>query len=360
MSAHILPLFSIFLSLYGVYCYPAGPPTSVCFSKIPMHRDKKTGEVIPPQTSPSPFKIIVNATSYKPGDVINIKIDTDNAETFKGLFLQVRAVKKSKDDKVRSVPIGSYRRVIENTKIIGCDVAVDTITHKDPYVKYLTEMNWVAPLLVKNDVIVRATILANFSTYWTNVKSDVIRLEDVGPLPVEGLKEPWLKEIITTVQRKDDQQAMEDLIKARFEKGFDGALDPNGNVMVHYVTDLLPFEDKTRFGRPNLPPGFDVDHSVEQEIKETKESLPDHVEDEEEITEAGDPETDTDQDKTTEENDVPNVEKEKTVEAANPEFEESVKLSYQSKAEAYYEVLIKAVLGGDKTVANALQKMVKE
>ena len=320
-----------------------------------MHRDKETGKVIPPQTSPSPFKIIVNTTSYKPGDVINIKIDTDNAETFKGLFLQVRPVKKSKEDKVRQIPLGMYRRVIENTKIIGCDVAVDTITHKDPFVKYITEMNWVAPLLVKNDVIVRATILANFSTYWTNVKSDVIRLQDVGPLPVEGLKEPWLKEIISTVQKKDDKQAMEDAVRARFEKGFDGALDPNGNVMVQYVIDLLPFEDKTKHGRPNLPPGFDVAHDTEQEIKETKESLEEHV--------ADDLDSETHPDETEElkpEKKTEEIQPESKGETAKPESGDSLKQSHQSKAEAYYELLIKAVLGGDKTVADALQKIIDE
>ena len=354
MEAAYLILFLFFLvNLCEVFCFPNGPPTTVCFTKLPLHKDKKTGEVIPPQTSPPPFKIIVNTTSYKPGDVINIKVDSDTAEPFKGLFLQVRPVKKSKNDKVRGVPLGMYRRVLENTKIIGCDIAVDTIVHKDPYVKYTTEMNWISPLLMKNDVIVRATILANFSTYWTNLKSDVIRLQDVGPLPVEGLKDPWLKEIISTVQKKDDKKAMEDAVRARFEKGLNGALDPNGNVMVHYVVELLPFEDSTKHGRPEPPPGFDA-----EDLSDTGNGQTTQVFETTTVADTLDSVTRPDgtvhfPESATENKDDDANEKEV------PKLKDSLKQLYQSKAEAYYEVLVKAVLGGDKIVADALQKIIE-
>ena len=336
-----------------VFCYPDGPPTSACIAGLPFH--KKDGKAIPPQTSPSPFKIIVNATTYKPGDVINIKVDTDNAETFRGLFLQVRPVKKSNEDTVRDVPLGSYRRVLKNTQIMGCDVAVDTIGHADGYVKYNAEVNWISPLLMKNDIIVRATVLANFSTYWANVKSDVIRLEDVGPLPAEGLQRPWLREIITTVQKKDDKIAMEEAVKARFEKGLNGALDPDGNVMVHYVLELLPFEDSTMHGKPKLPPGFDIDENSEEVDNEPTDN------DFDTTTALSAVDSFTGPDKTLHFTDSTSDDKNDSANGKTKPLTEisSKQGSHESKAEAYYEVLVKAVIGGDKVVADALEKLIE-
>ena len=290
-----------------------------------MHR--KDGVRIPPQTTPPPFKIIVNATSLKPGDVINVKLDGGD-EMFKGLFLQIRPVKKSDKDTVRDVPLGSFRRIMQNTEIMGCDVALDTLVHEDGFLKFKTEFNWISPLLMKNDVVVRATILVNYTTYWVNVESDVIRLEDVGPLPAEGLERPWLKEIISTVQKKEDVKATEDAVVARFEKGFNGAIDPDGHIMIHYVIDLLPFEDSTMYGKPQPPPGFDVrDNDDSSDVKTSTGDL---------MFEA-----------------VDNEGNQKDT-SANVVDEPSK----ATKADTYYEVLLKAVLGGDKIVADALEKLI--
>ena len=330
-------------------CFPNGPPTSVCSTGLPLHR--KNGTLIPPQETPPPFKITVNTSTYKPGDVINVKVDGIN-EMFKGLFLQIRPVKKSKTDSVRDVPLGAFRRLKRNTEIMGCDIAQDTLAHEDGYVKFGTEFNWVAPLLMKNDIVVRATILANYTTYWVNVESDIIRLQDVGPLPAEALKEPWLREIISTVQKKGDKKATEDAIIARFEKGFDGALDPDGRVMIHYIMDLLPFEDSTKYGKPSPPPGFNVDDSSDTEPT------------------AGDLKFDT-SDKQDEKKDskvVADDETSETSKADTADKQDGKKdskvvadegSSKMSKADTYFEVLVKAVIGGDKLVADALEKLMK-
>lgn len=362
LSINLLLSYVLLIKLSVIFCFPNGPPVSVCLTAFPLHR--KDGKPIPPQKTSAPFKIVVNTTSYRPGEAINIRVEGTESEVFKGLYLQVRPVKKSKQDKVRDVPIGSYRRILQNTKIIGCDVAMDTLVHKDAFVKMATEFDWIPPLLVKNDIVVRATILANYSTYWVNVESDVISLENVGPLPAEKLKEPWLKEIISTVQKQDDKKAAEEAVIARFEKGFTGALDPNGNVMVQYVLDLLPFEDKTLHGKPKLPPGFDVG-DMSDDVDETLTMTDDQNSEEmSDIANTDEPleitSTDKPSDITSMDAPSDTTSTDASSDATNTvEPKDYLKLEpLKSKADEYYDVLVKALLGGDKIVADALAKMI--
>ncbi|KAK3094758.1 hypothetical protein FSP39_005817 [Pinctada imbricata] len=49
-----------------VTSYSSGPPLSVCQSMIPGH-------MVPAQTTPPPYSIMLNASSYMPGDVIEGK-----------------------------------------------------------------------------------------------------------------------------------------------------------------------------------------------------------------------------------------------------------------------------------------------
>ncbi|KAH3843469.1 hypothetical protein DPMN_116995 [Dreissena polymorpha] len=244
----VLLLSCILRCLHG---FPNGPPRSTCTNGLPMH--SASGRLIEPQNGTCPYIITINATSYKPGDTISIRIHSLKGVSFKGIFLQMRPLPRTDGKGYIDQPMGTYYRSVENVKLINCGPSLDTITHKDAFSKLEAKFEWRAPLLAKNDVEIRATILKDFATYWTDVKSKRIRLvHDANTvLPVEKLEKPWVKEIIRTIKARDDVNTRRQLVKARFEKGFKNSVDPHGYIMVSYVNDMLPYEDK--FQHRTLP-----------------------------------------------------------------------------------------------------------
>lgn len=237
----VLLLLGLF-NVYYVNCFPNGPPRSACADGLPIHT--RNGELIKAQESPSPYVITVNATSFQPGDTLSIKLRGSQGEMFKGLFVQVRPLPNPDEEYFKSAPMGEYYRRIMNTKPTVCVNSQDTLVHKDPFMKIETKFDWKAPLLVNNDVVVTATILKDFGTFWTNVESPRIKLIRESVLPAELLKKPWLLEIIKTVKASENATVKRQLVRERFEKGFKGAFDPSGYIMVQYINDMLPFEDR--------------------------------------------------------------------------------------------------------------------
>lgn len=221
--------------------YPDGPPVSACTDALPVHI--KNGTLVPPQTGPSPYIIKVNASTFTPGDTLNVTIRGVSRQPFRGILIQVKPVPSSPDDNVKYSPVGLFDRIIQNTKLTTCTAMLDTLTHDDPFMKFETVFTWRSPSFMKHDIVVTATILKEFDVYWHNVQSRTIKLRKEGILPTEMLEKPWLEEIIKTVKAEGDGQLRTDLVKARFQRGFRKATDHNGYVIVNYVTNLLPYED---------------------------------------------------------------------------------------------------------------------
>jgi len=238
--------------LLTVNSFPTGPPRQACIDMMPIHMFN--GTAIAPQNTTSPFAITVNVTSFRPGDVISIRVHSYVRQLFKGIMIQVRPLPTDNVTSYKDEPLGLYYRQIENTKQYTCGNSLDTITHKDPFSKIETRLDWTSPLLLKTDVQVTATVLKDFATFWTDVKSARIKLHrDMGELlPVEKLEKPWVKEIIKTIKAGDDKELRRQLVKERFQKGLKDVVDHNGYIMVNYVGNLLPFEDKFRPEQANF------------------------------------------------------------------------------------------------------------
>lgn len=221
--------------------YPSGAPMSACVNGMPVHM--KDGKAIPPQNTSSPFVINVNATTYKAGDTIQVKIRSYVGEMFRGIFVKMLEVPHENDEHMYNLPVGIYYRHHPNVQVTTCRIMMDSLSHKDSFMKIEVAFDWRAPLLTRHDVVVQATILKEYDTFWHNVTSPIIKLKQAGPLPVEKLEKPWLEEIIKTIKAGDDADKRRALARARFERGFKNAIDPNGFIMMNYVTNLLPFED---------------------------------------------------------------------------------------------------------------------
>ncbi|KAH3843846.1 hypothetical protein DPMN_117377 [Dreissena polymorpha] len=228
----------------SVTSYPSGAPRSSCENALPFH--VLDGIPVEPQNYSSPYIITVNVTSYEPGDFISVRVHSYVGALFKGLFLQVRPLPDSGGRRYKDEPIGSYFRELQNSDLLNCGYSLDTVTHAGGFSKVETTFTWMAPLFAKSDIEVRATILKDFATYWTNVTSRRIsfKRKSDDPYPVEKLEKPWVKEIIRTIKAEDNPTLRKQLVKERFAKGTKNAIDPNGYIMVNYVNDMLMFENK--------------------------------------------------------------------------------------------------------------------
>lgn len=356
-SLQLRMLFLTVISLcYYSSAYPNGPPVSVCRDGLPVHM--KDGKVVPPQMLPSPYMIEVNATTYKPGDNINVKITSYVGQAFRGLFAQVVPIPHGANDSIKYSPAGLYERNLKNIKLFTCRYMLDTLTHKDRFMKFEASFKWRSPLIMKHDVVVRATILKDFDVYWHNVESTVIKLKYEGTLPAETLEKPWLEEIIKTVKASDDTETRRKLTRERFNKGFQNALTPDGNIMVNYVTNILPYKDSP-------VPGFaatankvvsTTENMDDNEVNKTNNfedpaNSTNNTTDEAEVTSTPAVQNNTNDNNATDLSDPMAV-----TDAIIKKKEPLPKQTMQK----FYEVLVEALLNDNKEVADALHDLISE
>ncbi|XP_052771030.1 uncharacterized protein LOC128210716 [Mya arenaria] len=267
-------VFVIVLSAFQlVTSFPSGPPRSACVNLLPVHM--KGGQRLRPQNTSCPYSITVNVTSYGPGSVISIRVHSYVRAMFRGLMLQVRPLPNKNGESYKDEPLGTYIREVENVRMMTCGNSLDTIAHKDGFSKIEAKFVWTAPLMTKNDVQVTATILKNFTHFWSDVKSPPIRInrEPGTQLPVETLEKPWVKEIVMSAEARNDKKMARKLVKDRFEKGLKGVVDPNGYIMVSYVADLLPFEDRWAVAQQVITSNLEASQSLETSLDVTEDEF---------------------------------------------------------------------------------------
>ncbi|XP_007885285.1 putative ferric-chelate reductase 1 [Callorhinchus milii] len=159
----LVPVISLFLG--SVSGYSSGLVQNVCESMMPQHG-------FAAQTSSAPYTIIVNTTTFKPGDVISVTLQGNSGAQFKGFLLEARASGSSS-----SVPLGTFTANPE-TQLLDCTLSQTTyansaVSHNSGSSKAKTTVTWQAP--EANDVEFRATVVQIKSTFWTQVKSQVIQ-----------------------------------------------------------------------------------------------------------------------------------------------------------------------------------------
>ncbi|KAL3862059.1 hypothetical protein ACJMK2_008054 [Sinanodonta woodiana] len=230
--------------------FPGGAPVGTCDTFMPMHHTEDGKGVEPqPEKNKPPIQILLNATSIKAGDTVEVRISSKNNVSYRGFIVQLQDVSKG-------TPVGTIQPVSVGTHLLQCKSPGDTLTHSDPFDKVETVLHWKSPLFTNFPRIqVRATIVEKYDLIWTNVTSQTIVFkEDDDSVDVKTLGKTWLKQVVSTVKKLSDPIALEQEIEARFQKGFNGVVDKEGRFIVQYVLDILPFED-------NYPGAHTTDHS---------------------------------------------------------------------------------------------------
>ncbi|KAJ9583131.1 hypothetical protein L9F63_022523, partial [Diploptera punctata] len=159
--------FMMLALLHGATSYSSGGPESTCSSLVPGH--KATA-----QTSAPPFEVIPSKQTVAPGARITLMIRSPIGAQFKGLMLQARNGEGSDS------ALGHFTSFPTDTKAVKCPGgnlnAPNTATHENANLKTSLQFEWEAPDYYEGPIVFYATIVQNYSTFWTSVKSDIVQV----------------------------------------------------------------------------------------------------------------------------------------------------------------------------------------
>lgn len=160
-------LFSIVFattSLTDVSSLPTGAPIAACSTMTPNHG-------FAAQTTESPYKIIVTSNSITKSELLELRIEPNTGEMFKGFI--VRAL--TDDDKVVGLFSASSSA---DYKMLNCsevsETASSVVTHTNALEKSGITFQWRAAADFTGNIRFKATIVKSKEVFWTNVESNKV------------------------------------------------------------------------------------------------------------------------------------------------------------------------------------------
>ncbi|XP_059484956.1 putative ferric-chelate reductase 1 homolog [Neocloeon triangulifer] len=155
----ILCLVAAVLLKSEVRAFSKGAPDSACISMIPGHN-------VDPQDSPSPYTVELAPIKNDNGRrLVNVTIVSQGNADFAGFIIQARPDGGNN-------ALGSFEVRPELGKTHTCGSGLkNSVTHVDAKRKRTVELVWEAPSNFDGHVTFNATVVHNFATFWTGIKS---------------------------------------------------------------------------------------------------------------------------------------------------------------------------------------------
>ncbi|XP_035710501.1 putative defense protein Hdd11 isoform X2 [Folsomia candida] len=124
--------------------YSGGAPDSRCGTMVPGHW-------VSPQTTPSPFHILLSSDSVQEGDSLTINLTSSkNQQGFKGFLIQVKRPGEQDAKNFGTFDtIGSDNFQSQPVNCFGHENSA--MTHKDPVEKHFVNLVWIAPIVENGD-----------------------------------------------------------------------------------------------------------------------------------------------------------------------------------------------------------------
>ncbi|BFZ01457.1 hypothetical protein BsWGS_04496 [Bradybaena similaris] len=165
-----LAVFSLALAIlaciYWVEGYPSGAPASTCFTRYPKHKGQGT------ETTPCPIRITFSSPSYTLGGEVIVTVEDPNPNKRWFAGIQMAAFRDSGNQEEIVGQFISYPT--EKLKTLTCFGGFQNmITHKKRSKVQNLKITWKAPTDHVGNVTFKATIVANFETFWTDVKASL-------------------------------------------------------------------------------------------------------------------------------------------------------------------------------------------
>ncbi|CRL04023.1 CLUMA_CG017141, isoform A [Clunio marinus] len=162
LSDNILIIASDFVT--NSLALPNGAPESACATMTPQHG-------VEPQTSESPFRIVVPKSNINGGEIIDVTIEVDPGRTFKGFFINAKTI----EDEPRVVGefLGNDQEAI-SYNFRNCGGTSNTATHSENELKSGITLKWKAPENYQGSIRFHATFVQERVTFWINQLSQEI------------------------------------------------------------------------------------------------------------------------------------------------------------------------------------------
>ncbi|XP_061185969.1 putative defense protein [Saccostrea echinata] len=159
-----------------VTSYPYGPPLGACASMFPK------GHGVNAQTSVSPYKILVNATTYKPNDVIEITVNSTGLHDvtyFEGMMVQARRIACDVSDPTKSHGMFSVMERDQFLETMDCENNMKSaVVHMNHSHIENKVFYWKADFSSSvGHLVFRATVVKSTKTFWEKIYSPVIKDE---------------------------------------------------------------------------------------------------------------------------------------------------------------------------------------
>ncbi|KAJ8021121.1 Ferric-chelate reductase 1 [Holothuria leucospilota] len=171
--------FLVLTAVTLVECFPGGAGTQACVTLVPLHGTQ-------PQPAPVPYQITLSQSTFAPGDQILVTVDATpgNTNVYRGLALQARPAVGSTDTTGTFTILPNDQ---SNFRFYDCADGSPTggVTHTNRNDKSLPQrFLWTPSDGFTGDVQFRLTVVREFSIFWTDIPSAVLRLQQGNNLPV--------------------------------------------------------------------------------------------------------------------------------------------------------------------------------
>lgn len=145
------------------YCFKAGAPAYSCATMTPGHGTSS-------QTSPSPYTVSADNNADVSGRSVNVIIRSQNNEPFTGYLLKAQSTQSEEI-------LGTFTRIPDDGSSLNCgEIKNSAVTHKNGLLKRGIQAVWEAPPEYEGAVKFVATVVKNYSTFWTEIESLPVRI----------------------------------------------------------------------------------------------------------------------------------------------------------------------------------------
>ncbi|XP_078416967.1 putative ferric-chelate reductase 1 [Cetorhinus maximus] len=169
MRRHICFVLAFITVTFLVYVsgFSSGKVSAACGSMMPKHNAGSE------QTTDPPYQIIASSSSFNPGDIIQVTLQSNPGINFKGFLLEARSAEAS----APVTFLGTFSTSSSKAQLLDCHSDGTTYTKSavsqtSAINKSEIIVNWTAS--DTGNIQFRAAVVQTFSTFWTQVKSQTI------------------------------------------------------------------------------------------------------------------------------------------------------------------------------------------
>ncbi|KAL4232133.1 DOMON domain-containing protein frrs1L [Mactra antiquata] len=163
---YVLCLFVVLFHIHCAQCYSSGAPWYTCITMFPVHNDVQQQPALS-----SPFQVIADQTSYFPGTILQLKINsTMSGRTFKGFQMRARPVNGDTEQVVGQF-VNASTNVSRTLDCLG-DVQ-NVVTNRDATSKEEVTLTWMMSESNFGNIEFVVTFVEDFNTFWTEVTTQI-------------------------------------------------------------------------------------------------------------------------------------------------------------------------------------------